>query len=63
MLRAISGGPTWQAGRQAMRKNQKGKQYNNRDINKYKEVEDISGISYNKEITKEKSVRKEVRCK
>ena len=31
-------------------------------VDKYREVEDISGASCNKEITKEKSIRKEVRC-
>ena len=30
---------------------------------KYSEVEYILGASYNKEITREKSVRKKVRCK
>ena len=32
-------------------------------MNKYREVEDILGASCNKEITREKSKRKEVRCK
>jgi hypothetical protein len=29
---------------------------------KYREVENILVVSYNKEITREKSVRKKVRC-
>ena len=31
--------------------------------NKYREVKNILGASYNKEITREKSIRKKVRCK
>ena len=31
--------------------------------NKYKEIKNILGASYNKEITREKSIRKKVRCK
>ena len=46
-----------------MRGNQRGKWYNGRDMSKYREAEDILDISCNKEITREKSIRKEVRCK
>ena len=46
-----------------MRGDQRGKQYNSRDINKYKEAKDILGIFYNKEITKEKSIKKKTRYK
>ena len=46
-----------------MRGDQRGRQYNSRDISKCKEAKDTSGTSYNKEITKEKSVRKEVKYK
>ena len=59
----MSGGPTQQASRQAIKGDQKGRQYNGRDINKCKEAKNILGTSYNKEITREKSVKKEVRCK
>ena len=31
--------------------------------NKYREVKNISGASYNKEITREKSIRKKARYK
>jgi len=31
-------------------------------VNKYREIENILGASYNKEITREKSIRKKVRC-
>jgi len=31
-------------------------------VNKFGEVEDISGVFCNKEIIRKKSVRKEVRC-
>ena len=30
---------------------------------KYREIKNTSSASYNKEVTREKSVRKEVRCK
>ena len=46
-----------------MKGDQKGKQYNGRDINKCREAEDTSSTSCNKEITREKSVKKEVRYK
>ena len=42
-----------------MRGDQRGRQYNSRDISKCREAKDILGMSYNKEITREKSVRKE----
>jgi hypothetical protein len=32
-------------------------------VDKYREVENTLGTSYNKEIIREKSIRKEVRCK
>jgi len=32
-------------------------------VDKRREVENILGASYNEEITREKSIRKEVRCK
>ena len=54
---------TQQADKQAIRKNQKGKQYNSRDISKCREAKNTSGTSYNEEITREKSIRKEVRYK
>ena len=32
-------------------------------VDKYREVKYISGASYNKEMTREKSIKKKVRCK
>ena len=32
-------------------------------VDKYREVKYILSVSYNREITREKSVRKKVRCK
>ena len=46
-----------------MRGDQRGRQYNGRDISKYREAKDTSGTSYNKEIIREKSIRKEIRYK
>jgi hypothetical protein len=46
-----------------MRGDQRGKWYNNKDISKCREVKDMSGASYNEEMIREKSVRKEVKCK
>jgi len=46
-----------------MRGDQRGRWYNGRDVSKCREAEDMSGASYNKEMTREKSVRKEARYK
>ena len=35
--------------------------YNSREVNKFREVKDTSGTSYNKEMTRKKSIRKEER--
>jgi len=45
-----------------MRGDQRGRWYNGRDISKCREAKNMLGVSCNKEITKEKSVRKEVKC-
>ena len=37
--------------------------YNSREVNKFREVKDILGASYNKEIIRKKSIRKEARYK
>ena len=45
-----------------MRGDQRGRRYDGRDMSKCREAKDTSGASYNKEMTREKSVRKEVKC-
>ena len=57
------GEPTQQADRQAIIDDQRGRQYNGKNISKYKEAKNTSGTFYNKEITREKSIRKEPKYK
>ena len=45
-----------------MRGDQRGRRYNDKDVSKYREVKDILSAFYNKEMTREKSVKKEARC-
>ena len=53
----------WVGKEERLRRLRYNRWYNGREVNKFREVKDILGVSCNKEMIRKKSVRKEVRCK